>query len=273
MVRCIALDGLFGILIALRRTEQELGLMFQGYLFSTSYTRGEKKMNILREWGVLKPLLFAMILALPLSTAYAVPIVPVLKLSDGITSVTVSDGGVGDFNSASGAITYIDSIGSWFLNVSTGLTKPILGNVSEPHLDLSSINVSSSSGGTLTISFADGDFNVPASNYNVGMSLGGTLLTGGSITFDSYYYDSNAIDFVGGNLISSLNFSTSPFSGSTSALISPVGTSDLYSLAEIVTITHGGFGATSFNAEVPEPGTILLLGSGLIGLAFLRRSI
>jgi hypothetical protein len=105
------------------------------------------------------------------------------------------------------------------------------------------------------------------------MSIGGTLLDGGSVSFDTYYYDSNATDFLGGNLIGSLDFSASPFSGSTGASISPIGTSGFYSLAEIVTITHRDGGATSFNAEVPEPGTILLLGSGLIGLAFLRRSI
>jgi len=53
---------------------------------------------------------------------------------------------------------------------------------------------------------------------------------------------------------------------------------DFFSLTQVVQITHGASGnltrVTSFDANlrsVPEPGTILLIGTGLLGLAGLGR--
>jgi hypothetical protein len=83
----------------------------------------------------------------------------------------VFDNGFGDSNPAEGAITYISAIGDWTVNVTTGLTKPILGSSTYPHLDLNSVNVSSSTAGKMLIAFYDNGF---IGDYPFVLRAGGT---------------------------------------------------------------------------------------------------
>src|SRR5690349_12221218 len=47
-----------------------------------------------------------------------------LQLVSGGSTVTVQDGGANDFNSLAGAITFIGTVGTYSLNVSTALSYP-----------------------------------------------------------------------------------------------------------------------------------------------------
>ena len=71
---------------------------------------------------------------------------------DGITRLTVFDGGPGDACPIAGCVTYIGTIGVWLVNVSTGLTSS-----PTPFMDLNSVDLSTAAG-TLKILLGDTDF-------------------------------------------------------------------------------------------------------------------
>jgi hypothetical protein len=190
----------------------------------------------------------------------------ILELSDGITTVSVLDGGAGDINAATGAITYYGSIGNFSMNVTTGLSKPVIGGVNNPKLDLNSINVSSSGGGTLTIRLTDDGFGssgYPGWETLIGGVTGGTISLVSSYTLDGGTEQeiSNLGPFSAGAFSASVHQFTGILTGS-------------YSLSLAATIVHSSAANSSFNAEIqpnPEPSTLALLGAAAVGFAALRR--
>ncbi|HVL02566.1 MAG TPA: VPLPA-CTERM sorting domain-containing protein [Dongiaceae bacterium] len=187
---------------------------------------------------------------------------------DSFSPITIYDGTGSDLNGVNGVITYSGSVGNFIVNVTTGISKPVIGPA---QLDLNSINVSGAAG-TLLVSISDTGFtgNIPGFNA----SYGGT--TQGNVNFD-FLYDTNnqafgGSSFASGNYASGLGNTNTAFSNSINGSVVPASP---FSLTIGTRIQHdSAFEVTSFDAHitpVPLPASVWLLGSALAGLASLRR--
>ena len=208
-----------------------------------------------KQGGIIKliGLVAALLLVIP---SMALALSP--TISDGNKTYTLTDNEIWpiyDSSRQNGAITFQGDVGSFSFNITTGISKPISGDTYYPSLDLLSLDVSSSAGGSLTITLTDGGFIVPNPAWgSYIMNIGGT--TSGTVAY-SAFYDSSFIGqtglLSGGAFSESLSF---PYNTNTSP----------YSLTEKITITHDGAGNSSLNATltVPEPGTLLSLEQGCL---------
>lgn len=190
----------------------------------------------------------------------------VLKISDGITTVTIQDNGAGDTNATIGWISTNYSIGG--LTGSVGaMTKPAIGATDKPWMHL---HGAAAGIGDLSVMFTDTDFD-NASGGAFNSSIGG--ITYGEVDYRTYG-DAGNTDFGMGTALGDLGtFTSTAFSGQSTDPLLAFGP---FSLTMLVEISHGAtsLGLTSFNADlraVPEPATLGLLGLGLLGFGAMRR--
>jgi hypothetical protein len=129
--------------------------------------------------------------------------------------------------------------------------------------------------GTLTIKLTDTDFDLVAPSPPAGIAttlMGGVML--GTIDYVATFFDPTNTEFgTGVELYKETGIGLGAFSRSSSQIVElPTTSPDRFSLTNIVTITHDkSMVSSSFNLETsittPEPGTLLLLGTGLLGFA------
>lgn len=232
-------------------------------------------------------MLLSLVVAAPASAAL------VLRIEDVGTGVgaVVFDQGAGDINGALGVLTFSGTVGGFAINVTTGISKPMIGSSIAAELDLNSVNVSTGFAGTLKMTLYDTDY--AATSSQVQQFVGGTLSgSATSATFQTWANLNNLVPNVGAaQAVGAIGPITGlPPAGSTTACASvtffgpgafastcwsPFVGDAAYSLFNQATLVFGGAGTISFDlnsqATIPEPGSMLLLGSGLLGLAALAR--
>lgn len=192
---------------------------------------------------------------------------PQIEISNGVNSVVITDQGLNDLDGLQGSIVFAGALGNYFINVTTGVTKPILGSAEVPRLDLNSINVSGPAGSVLTIRFTETDFLTPSGSADIFSAIGGT--TAGTLRYQTYASLTND-PFAQDILISDSGILDGPFVFSD---LTTLAISGAYSITTVATITHSGGSNqnSSFNAvvDIPEPflappvaiGALLVAGS------------
>jgi hypothetical protein len=196
----------------------------------------------------------------------------------GATGTIVTDTG------NTGVLTDFVSIGNFVVNVTTGTSFPPL---TPPHgviaeLDLSSLNVSASGGGTLTIILENTGYTGPIENLSAVGSIGGTLSGAGSVTASMWVDPTNAVPALGadqgvgavsipsmpGSGLQALSFANngSPFAGSGGTSFSSPGTFSLFEKFVITFNGAGNFSADGNVTVVPEPSSLAVAGIGALGM-------
>jgi hypothetical protein len=185
-----------------------------------------------------------------------------LELSDGSATQTVTGTG--------GMAVFLGSIGNFAANVTTGISKPLIGTVFAPILDLNSIDVTSGNGGgTLTISLTDTDFIGAGGIIQALSTIGGTLASG-SLKVTTFLDCGNSA-FGETTQLTSQTLTGNPFSGGASTNVN--GCQGNYSVTQVAVLTLPGgaiFSGDSMLA-VPEPSTAAIFGIGLLGLGLALR--
>jgi PEP-CTERM motif len=169
--------------------------------------------------------------------------------------------------SGTSPLTMTQPIGNFTTTVNVGTAT------NTPALDLSSVDISSSTGGTLVVSLSGNDFTSPQGAAIWLSQFSGNFATGlATVTLQTYLDNSNRL-LGTATLLSTLSASTTPFSLSDFVTASAEGP---FAVTEVLTITTTGPALLSLDASVgdapiPEPASMTLLGSSVIGLFMAAR--
>jgi len=207
--------------------------------------------------------------------------------------VVLTDNGAGDIAGLAGVITFSGSLNGFIVNVTTGLSSPVIGGVTDyAQLDLASVNVHGSGPGVLRISLEDGGYNLGSNTVRALGLVGGTLTApaGSSVTFQTWANAADLVpDFGADHATASLlsPIGSLPPAGSTSAgsasfgpgAFSSTGFGDFtisgaYSLFSQATLIFSGAGIVSFDQNtsvLPVQSSLLMLGMGLAGAVLVGR--
>jgi hypothetical protein len=207
-----------------------------------------------------------------------------LKLSDGSLTATidVDTGGVvtclgscgGLINLSTGAHNKLNVIGTFgqfdvnFTGRGGGISvRPTLENLNQ-------LNATSTGAGTLTAWFTDTSFVDLASGFQLGISgVNDVQISSSTSAFSAFADAGNGVPAA--TLIGAMTGFTGTSYNNTSQFANPIGSSGSLTLKTVLAFSGQGAMQANFSiSNVPEPASVIFLGTTVLGLsAFLRRKL
>lgn len=214
----------------------------------------------------LKSLALAAASAAALSVPLAAHAGLIVQVSDGVNTATIADNAAGDLNWLTGGVVWLGSMGSWEIALAMGTST------ADPlQMHLTSSVAGNSGDGQITIKLTQTDLVAGAVPTFFGAGGAGYGAGGSTGSWSAYVDDSNAAFGTATTVFSSDSY-TSAGGGAL------VGLSGLYSATLSTTIDYAGVStgrlvgsSMDVGMNVPEPGSMALMGSGLLALFATKR--
>jgi hypothetical protein len=191
---------------------------------------------------------------------------PVLTLSSGSTTIVITDLTPGDLDGRPDFVTFSGAVGAW--NIDNVKLSSSLGDL------IVTAKVLGGNDTPLEIRVSDDDFANVADSVTFASSIEGIEPYRETIG-SAYFWGTSLFDE--SNLVYSFYSPESAFSGYQETAFPSV--PDVYSMTQVITLYHWGydygnayeFQSTLNNSPIPEPSSIIFLGTGLLGVALFFR--
>jgi hypothetical protein len=203
----------------------------------------------------------------------------IATIADNLACVNVAGtpcaGLTGDLNPLTGTTTVAGTINGWTLNITSGTSHS--PNLSPFGLDITTLTASCGIAGGCTGAndlhaiFSDINFAVPVAAGGFATTYSATITGGGSTSESAFVDNSNTLfGEPAGGLIGTVGPFVAP-GGAGSKTGGPAGVPNYSLTLDQVFDGAGSSFSADGNITTPEPSTIALLGTALVGLGWLTR--